>query len=228
MPESQVLAGLTVIITAGPTREAIDPVRFISNRSSGKMGFAVARAAADAGATVVLVAGPVSLRTPDNIERIEVQSANDMQGAVHERIGSAHVLIAAAAVADYRPVERATRKIKKSGDTMNLHLVKTPDVLAGVAALENGPFCVGFAAETNDLEANALKKLKKKNLDMIAANLVGDEKGFDSDENALTVYWHGGQEILPAATKQRLAEQLVELIGRRYWSSRSGGESGES
>jgi phosphopantothenoylcysteine decarboxylase/phosphopantothenate--cysteine ligase len=217
-----VLRGLKVVVTAGPTRERIDPVRFISNRSSGKMGYAVAEAARDAGAEVVLVSGPVNLPSPSGICRIEVESAQQMLAAVNERIGSADIFIASAAVSDYCACEVACQKIKKTSDTMTLSLVRTPDVLATVSKSSDAPFVVGFAAETEQVEKHALAKMSAKHLDMIAANQVGDGLAFDKDENALTVYWPGGSRQLSLASKRVLAQQLVELIAERYRASKSG------
>ncbi len=211
------LAGLRVLLNAGPTREAIDPVRYISNHSSGKMGFALAQACVDAGAQVTLVAGPVLLDTPMGLERVDVISASEMADAVLSRSEPADIFIAAAAVADYTPAEIIDNKIKKKSAQMQLNLVKTIDVVATVAALPDAPFCVGFAAETDDLEAYAKGKLVNKSLDMIAANWVGREQGgFNSDENALSVYWNSGEQQLPSMPKLALAQQLVALIAKRY------------
>jgi len=213
----QSLAGLKVVITAGPTREPIDPVRYITNRSSGKMGFAVAAAVREAGANVVLVAGPVALATPANIKRIDVETAEQMYQRVHEEIANADVFIACAAVADYRPQSASAQKIKRSAAEMDLALVRSPDTLASVAALAKAPFTVGFAAETNDVAAHAREKLEKKRIDMIAANRVGPDCGFDRETNALTVYWPGGGEAaLGDGSKPMLARRLVELIAERY------------
>jgi phosphopantothenoylcysteine decarboxylase / phosphopantothenate---cysteine ligase len=206
------LAGRRVLITAGPTRERLDPVRFISNRSSGKMGFAVAQAARAAGAEVVLVSGPVSLPTPPGVRRIDVESAADMLAAVLLELPGTHVFISTAAVADYRPVRAAQQKIKKTSDTLEVSMERTPDVLATVAALPKRPFVVGFAAETESVEQNARTKLMKKNLDMIAANEVGDDKGFDHDENQLIVLARGARYELGKAGKLALARGLVALI----------------
>lgn len=211
-----VLQGLKVVVTAGPTRERIDPVRFISNRSSGKMGYAVADAARQAGADVVLVSGPVQIPTPRGVERIEVECADEMLKAVQQSIGGAHIFIAAAAVSDYRAREVAGEKIKKTSDTMTLTLARAPDVLATISRSGSPPFLVGFAAETENVERNALAKLTGKNLDMIAANKVGDGLAFDKDENALTVYWNGGKRELSLSSKTALAHQLIELIAERY------------
>ncbi len=212
------LQGLTVLLTAGPTREALDPVRFISNRSTGRMGFAVAEAAALAGARVTLVSGPVSLKTPPGVERIDVESAIDMHAAVMERARQADIFIATAAVADYRAAQLADRKIKKSSESLTLELVRNPDILAEVAALRSHrPFVVGFAAETHDVVPYAEDKRRRKNLDLIAANQVGMAgSGFESEQNALHVLWEGGEHVLPLADKTVLGQQLVALITRRY------------
>lgn len=210
------LQGLKVVVTAGPTREKIDPVRFISNRSSGKMGYAVAEAAREAGAHVVLVSGPVQIPTPRGVERVDVESAEQMLSAVQSNVVGADIFIAAAAVSDYRCREIACEKIKKTSDTLNLALARAPDVLATVSRTESHPFLVGFAAETEHVERNALIKLVNKNLDMIAANKVGDGLAFDKDENALTVYWQDGKRELSMTSKAALARQLVELIAERY------------
>lgn len=211
------LQGLKVVVTAGPTREKIDPVRFISNRSSGKMGYAVAEAAREAGAHVVLVSGPVQIPTPRGVDRIDVESAEQMLSAVQSSIVGADIFIAAAAVSDYRCQAIAEEKIKKTSDTLNLALARAPDVLATVARAPSRPFLVGFAAETQNVERNALIKLANKNLDMIAANKVGDGLAFDKDENALTVYWQGGgKQELAMTSKAALARQLIELIAQHY------------
>jgi len=215
------LAGRKVVVTAGPTREAIDPVRYLTNRSSGKMGFAVARAAHLAGAEVTLIAGPVGLETPPGVERVDVESAEQMMAAASAAARDADVFIAAAAVADYRPVTPADHKIKKTAESLGLELTRNPDVLATIAAWDDRPFMVGFAAETRDVEANAEAKLKAKRLDMIAANRVGPGVGFDCDDNRLTILWPGGREELPAGSKQDLARRLVHLIAER--SGRRGG-----
>jgi phosphopantothenoylcysteine decarboxylase/phosphopantothenate--cysteine ligase len=211
-----VLSGLKVVVTAGPTRERIDPVRFISNRSSGKMGFAVAQAAREAGAEVILISGPVQICTPLGIERIEVESAEQMLNAAQKQVADADIFVAAAAVSDYRCCEISSEKIKKTSDTMALSLSRAPDVLATIGRSESPPFLVGFAAETENVERNALTKLNGKNLDMIAANKVGDGLGFDKDDNALTVYWRDGKKELSLTSKIALARQLVELIAERY------------
>jgi phosphopantothenoylcysteine decarboxylase/phosphopantothenate--cysteine ligase len=217
------LAGRKVVVTAGPTRERIDPVRFITNRSSGKMGFAVAEAAREAGADVVVVSGPVNVCTPRGVRRIDVESAEQMLAAVQAEIADTDVFIASAAVSDYRAREVAPHKIKKTSDNLELalQLTRTPDILATVAAGTPRPFVVGFAAETQDVERNALRKLEGKNLDMIAANQVGEGLAFDCDDNALTVYWKGGKQDLARAPKCTLAAALVEVIAERYAGSRS-------
>lgn len=206
------LKGKRVLITAGPTRERIDPVRFISNRSSGKMGFAVAQAAREAGAEVVLVSGPVSIPTPPGVQRCSVESAADMLEVVLREVPRADIFISTAAVADYRPAEPANQKIKKTSDTMDLQMQRTVDVLATVAARPDRPFVVGFAAETESVEQNARGKLLKKNLDMIAANEVGDTKVFECEDNHLVVLWRGGRRDLGHGSKSDLARELVALI----------------
>jgi len=220
------LAGVKLMITAGPTREAIDPVRYISNHSSGKMGFAIAAAAAAQGAEVTLVAGPVALPTPPGCQRIDVISADQMHQAVMAQAAAQEIFIATAAVADYRPQQPAGQKIKKQDEQMTLALVRNPDILSEVAALENGPFTVGFAAETRDLEHYARDKLERKQLDMIAANDVSrPEQGFNVDHNALTVFWPGGSQPLPRATKAQLAEQLIQLISEHYHHAKNSTEN---
>ncbi len=210
------LAGLRVLVTAGPTQEAIDPVRYLSNRSSGRMGYAVAQAAAEAGARVTLVSGPTALPTPPRVARIDVRSAQDMHEAVQEQAGGADIFIATAAVADYRPAAPAEKKIKKTTDTLSLELVRNPDILAGVAALPGGPFTVGFAAETENLLAYARDKLARKGLDMIAANRVGGGLGFEAEENALSVIDANGVTELPQAAKSQLARRLIVLIAKHF------------
>lgn len=214
------LSGRTVLITAGPTREPIDPVRYITNRSSGKMGFAMARAAEAAGARVILVSGPVAIEDPRNVEVVRVETAEQMYEATHARARDADIFIAAAAVADYRPASAAAQKIKKDAETMQIDLVRSRDILASVAALDAAPFTVGFAAETNDLREYALGKLEKKKLDMIIANRVGDDCGFDRDENTVEVFWPGGERSYPVAAKSELAAVLIELVAERYTAVR--------
>lgn len=212
----RVLAGVRVLVSAGPTREDIDPVRYIGNRSSGRMGFAVAEAAVEAGADVTLVAGPVSLATPARVRRIDVRSAREMHDAVLAEAARSDVYVGAAAVADYRPREAAPHKLKKSGPdaTLDLSLVQNPDILAAVSALRPRPFVVGFAAETDDLEAHARGKLERKQLDLIAANDVAAGQGFERNDNALLLLWPGGREDLPRADKRVLARALVARIAR--------------
>ena len=212
--DSRSLNGKRVVITAGGTREAIDPVRFISNRSSGRMGYALAEAARDAGAEVVLISGMPALPKPPGITRIEVESALQMRQAVQQAM-PCDIFIAAAAVADYRPAETALHKIKKHAEQLTLHLVKNPDILSEVAALPQRPFTVGFAAETEHLIEHARDKLQRKKLDMIAANLVGEGLAFDQTDNALTVLWSDGQIELAQTDKTTLARQLIQIIATR-------------
>lgn len=209
------LAGLNVLITAGPTRERLDPVRYLTNRSSGKMGFAVAEAAREAGAHVTLVAGPVQLQTPLGITRINVESAREMYAAVHRQVGDADIFIAAAAVADFQPVTVAKQKIKKQAGHVKLELEPAPDIIKSVADMAKHPFVVGFAAETNDVEDNARIKLKRKKLDMIAANQVGDGIAFDCEDNALTVIWPGGKMEVARGPKLDVARELIAIIAKR-------------
>ncbi len=209
------LQGERVLITAGPTREALDPVRFLTNRSSGKMGFALARAAMEAGAQVTLVAGPVALPTPERVDRIDVESALEMLATVEERLEGTTLFIATAAVADYRPQQVAVEKIKRESTELLLRLLPNPDILATVAAQSNPPFTVGFAAETEQVIAHAREKRLRKGVDLMAANRVGVAgSGFDADENALTLLWDGGERELPQASKQLLAQQLIAEVGR--------------
>jgi phosphopantothenoylcysteine decarboxylase/phosphopantothenate--cysteine ligase len=217
----QPLKGLKVVITAGPTREPIDPVRYITNRSSGKMGFAVAGAAREAGADVVLVSGPVALPTPAAVRRVDVETAEQMYKKVHDEIGEAHIFIGCAAVSDYRPRDTADQKIKRSAPEMELALVRSPDTLASVAALPRAPFTVGFAAETQDVAAHARDKLERKRIDMIAANQVGPDCGFDRETNSLTVFWPGGELALGEGGKGQLARRLVDVIAERYRAARA-------
>jgi phosphopantothenoylcysteine decarboxylase / phosphopantothenate---cysteine ligase len=219
------LSGLKVMVTAGPTREAIDPVRFLSNRSSGRMGYAVARAAAEAGAEVTLVSGPTALTAPAGVELVSVMSAGEMQAAVESRIAGTDIFIAAAAVADYRAARPAEQKMKKSTDGLILSLERTPDILAQVAAQTQRPFTVGFAAETENLDVHARQKLVAKQLDLIAANAVGEGLGFDTEDNALTLYWRDGEQQLSRDTKERLARQLITTIADRYHAQHSNQDS---
>lgn len=214
---TQTASGLKVVITAGPTREPIDPVRFITNRSSGKMGYEVAAACVEQGAEVILVSGPVSISAPSGVDCIEVETAREMHEVVFANIVDADVFIATAAVADYRIATPEEQKIKKSAEQLSIDLIKNPDILADVAMLDKAPFTVGFAAETNDLETYAKGKLKNKRLNMIAANLVGiSGSGFESDNNQLHIYWDNGDKVLPLTNKAELARELVAVIMERY------------
>jgi phosphopantothenoylcysteine decarboxylase/phosphopantothenate--cysteine ligase len=221
------LGGTTVMITAGPTREAIDPVRFISNHSSGKMGYALAEAAAEAGARVILLSGPVSLSPPDDVECVQVETAEQMFAETHNRIDGVDIFIGAAAVSDYRPANAREQKIKKNQAEMRLDLVKAPDTLASVAKLDNGPFTVGFAAETERLREHALAKLRGKNLDLIVANQVGGGRGFNADDNAVEVYWKAGERSYPTMTKPDLARELIKLIASHFEAARGTGTATE-
>jgi phosphopantothenoylcysteine decarboxylase/phosphopantothenate--cysteine ligase len=211
------LQGLRVLLTAGPTRESLDPVRYLSNRSSGRMGYALAEALMGLGARVCLVSGPVDLPAPPGAERVLVESALEMEREVMVRAGSSHIFVACAAVADYRAEAPAPEKIKKDPDVLTLRLVKNPDILARVAVLPDGPFTLGFAAETRQVEEYAEQKLRSKRLDMIAANRVGGPQGgFESADNALTLLWPGGRKELPMMPKRDLARHLAEMIAERY------------
>jgi len=223
------LSGRRVLITAGPTRERIDPVRFVSNRSSGKMGFAVAEAARAAGAEVVMVSGPVALPAPAGVRRIEVESAAEMLEAVMKEAAGTDIFISSAAIADYRPAHPPAHKIKKVSEKLALEMERTVDVIAAVAARPDRPFVVGFAAETENVEQNARAKMLKKNLDMIAANEVGHDKAFDCADNELVVLWRGGRRELARAPKASLARDLVALIAERYAEQRqcAAGAAGE-
>ncbi|MCO6539052.1 MAG: bifunctional phosphopantothenoylcysteine decarboxylase/phosphopantothenate--cysteine ligase CoaBC [Gilliamella sp.] len=220
---TSVLSDISITITAGPTIEEIDPVRYISNYSSGKMGFAIANAAAQMGANVTLISGPVHLHTPNNVNRIDVKSAKQMYDEAMNYAKKSNIFISCAAVADYHAKTIATQKIKKTGDNDELviELVKNPDIVASVAALKtHRPFVVGFSAETNDVKAYALKKLTAKNLDLICANDVSDKAiGFNSDQNALTLYWQNGEQTLPLSSKNQLATQLLQTVITRYKAS---------
>lgn len=215
---SNILTGKRVVITAGPTREAIDPVRFISNHSSGKMGFALAEAARDAGAQVTLISGPVNLATPERVQRVDVVSAEDMLKAALERIAQTDIFIATAAVADFRPQNSPNQKIKKQDNAgvMTLTLVENPDIVATIARQQPKPFTVGFAAETQDVVNYARQKITRKNLDMIVANDVSRQDiGFNSDQNAVTIIWPKGQQALELASKNQIARDIVQLIARQ-------------
>lgn len=218
--QPQDLAGVRIAITAGPTREALDPVRYLTNHSSGKMGFAIAQAAAQRGASVTLISGPVNLTTPPGVIRIDVDSAADMHQAATEQAKAHDIFIGCAAVADFRPAEMASQKMKKQPgkDELVLKLVKNPDIIASVAALtEQRPFTVGFAAETQDVARYAQDKLQRKNLDLICANDVAQQgQGFNSDTNALHLYWKNGDKALPLTDKASLGRQLITEIINRY------------
>ncbi|HEX4896306.1 MAG TPA: bifunctional phosphopantothenoylcysteine decarboxylase/phosphopantothenate--cysteine ligase CoaBC [Solimonas sp.] len=214
------LAGIHAVVTAGPTREPVDPVRFITNRSSGKMGYAVAEALAALGARVTLVSGPTALAAPGRVQRIEVETAAQMLEASLAAAASAQLFVGAAAVADYRVEAPAGEKIKKTGEHLNLALVRNPDILAQVRAAQPGLFMVGFAAETEKLAEHARGKLERKKLDLIAANWVGQGRAFDRDDNALHLFWPGGEQELPQADKRALAQELARLIAERYRAAR--------
>jgi len=211
------LLGKKVLITAGPTYEAIDPVRFIGNRSSGKMGFAIAQAAVEAGAEVTLIAGPVHLTTPTGVKRVDVETAQAMFEQVSDELADSDIFISCAAVADYRPCQIEAEKIKKTANSeLELKLEPTIDIVAAVAKQQVKPFIVGFAAETQDVAVYAQEKLQRKKLDMIAANQVGNGLGFAVDSNALSVFWHNGNQELPIAAKTQLARDLMMLIIEQY------------
>jgi len=218
MSHDKALAGIRIVIDAGPTYEDIDPVRFLGNRSSGKMGFAIAEAAARVGAEVTLVAGPVALATPAGVaRRVDVRSALQMRDAVMKAIDKADIFIATAAVADWRVAGYSSRKIKKNAaGAPVLELVENPDILAEVAARDPRPFVVGFAAETDNVTEHAREKLERKKLDMLAANHVDENIGIGADDNALELIWPGGSETLPRASKAELAKTLVARIAARY------------
>jgi phosphopantothenoylcysteine decarboxylase/phosphopantothenate--cysteine ligase len=211
------LAGKRVMVTAGPTREALDPVRFIGNRSSGRMGYAIAGAFAARGARVLLVSGPTALSPPAGVQLVPVESAVEMETAVMAQVRGCDIFVAAAAVADYRPAISVGHKLKKDAAELTLRLVRNPDIVARVSSLGQHPFIVGFAAETERLEEHARQKLEAKGLDMVAANLVaGETGGFEREENALTVLWSGGHQSFPLMPKARLGDALVGLIVERY------------
>ena len=214
--QTNILTGSRLLVTAGPTREAIDPIRFLSNRSSGRMGYSVATAAVEAGRDVTLISGPVDLQATGIDKVIYVTSAAEMHESVMKKISGTDIFISAAAVADFRAQQISAQKIKKSQDVNELILEKTPDILFHVSELNDAPFTVGFAAETEDLELNAQKKMYSKKLDMIAANQVGEKIGIDSEENALTVFWKTGSKQLPLASKDKLARKLIKLIASQY------------
>jgi phosphopantothenoylcysteine decarboxylase/phosphopantothenate--cysteine ligase len=210
------LDGLRVVVTAGPTWEAIDPVRGLTNRSSGKMGYAVAQAAMEAGANVMLISGPTALPDPERVHTVRVESAQEMHDAVHAQIADADIFIGVAAVADYRPARTVGEKIKKTEAKMTFELERTPDILASVAALKPAPFTVGFAAETENIEQHARQKLEAKKLDLVAANRVGADLGFGTDENSLLLVEPGAVTELPMQPKAKLARALVRHIAARY------------
>lgn len=217
------LGGVRALMTAGPTREPLDPVRYLSNRSSGRMGYALAEALTELGAAVTLVSGPTSLPEPAIGPVVRVDTALQMHAAVMERVGACDLFVATAAVADYRPAQPEPRKIKKAEAGLRLHLVRNPDILADVAARSPGPFTVGFAAETEQVEDYARAKLAAKGLDLIAANRVGAaEGGFERDENALVVLWNEGRRELPLMPKALLARELAKLIAERYAATSRG------
>ena len=220
-----VLQNTRVLITAGPTYEPIDPVRFIGNRSSGRMGFAIAQAAREAGADVTLISGPSVQATPDDVERIDVETAAEMHAAVMQALPRNTIFISAAAVADYRPRTRRSQKLKKHEAELAIELERTQDILAAVAGQNPRPFVVGFAAETENLEQNARAKLTGKSLDMLAANLVGRDAnkqdiGFNSEYNALHVFWPEGEQVLTRSRKTTLARELITLIAHQYHKNR--------
>lgn len=210
------LNGRRVLITAGPTREAIDPVRYITNRSSGKMGYALATAAAENGAEVTLISGPVSIKTPSGVNVVRVESAMDMYEAVMQRVEASDIFIACAAVADYRVSEQAPQKIKKSNEVMQLSLTRNPDIVASVAALESPPFTLGFAAETENVEQYAAEKRSRKKLDLIAANRVGGNSGFENDSNEILVLGKDFRQPLELAGKLQIARQLIEIVAEKF------------
>lgn len=215
------LDGLTMIVTAGPTWESIDPVRGLTNRSSGKMGYAVAEAAVEAGARVILISGPTSLPDPARVQTIRVESAQEMYDAVHAQVSAANIFIGVAAVADYRPARTTGDKIKKTGETMTLELARNPDILASVAALNPAPFTVGFAAETENVEQQARLKLENKKLDLVAANRVGVGLGFGTDENSLLLVEREAVTKLASQPKTKLARALIHHIAARYRAKKS-------
>lgn len=209
----QLLANRKVLVTAGPTREAIDPVRYLSNHSSGKMGYALAEAAAQLGAAVTLISGPTQLTVSNNIKRIDIETAQQMHQQVMANIKVQDVFIAAAAVCDYRVTDIAAQKIKKADKTLHLNLVENPDILAAVTALDNPPVTIGFAAETENIVVNAKQKLQRKNIDMIVANEVGQGKGFNVDKNSATIIFKSGDtKTLSLMSKVDLAQKIVRIV----------------
>ena len=219
--ETGSLAGYKVVVTAGPTREAIDPVRYISNRSSGLMGFAIAQAVVEAGAQCLLISGPTDLQTPHKVSRINVETAQQMYDAVMMNIKDCDLFIATAAVSDYRPQQPSQQKIKKSQQHLTLELTRNPDILAEVSKQYPEIFSVGFAAETQDLAQSAIQKLNQKSLNMVIANNVArNDIGFDSEENEVTAFWQGGEQTFEKASKSRIARQLIQLIAEKFAASR--------
>ena len=216
---SSLLQGKRVLITAGPTREPIDPIRFISNRSSGKMGYALASAFNAAGCNVRIISGQSSLPFPDACDVVKIETAEEMYHEVHKSLKDVDIFVSAAAVSDYSSENVDKHKIKKNDQKMSLHLIKSPDILSSVTSLRSHPFCVGFAAETDNIEVYAKEKLIKKELDMIIANKVGSNLGFDSDENSVLVLWNGGSKRYKKQLKISLAKQLVQLISKRYMTN---------
>ena len=216
---SSLLQGKRVLITAGPTREPIDPIRFISNRSSGKMGYALASAFNAAGCNVRIISGPSSLPFPDACDVVKIETAQEMYHEVHKSLKDVDIFVSAAAVSDYSSENVDKHKIKRNDQKMSLHLIKSPDILSSVTSLRSHPFCVGFAAETDNIEVYAKEKLIKKELDMIIANKVGSNLGFDSDENSVLVLWNGGSKRYKKQLKISLAKQLVQLISKRYMAN---------
>ncbi len=216
--QTRLLEGKTVVITAGPTREAIDPVRYISNHSSGKMGYALAQAAVDAGAKTILISGPTNLSAPDYVKRVDVISADDMYKASMDSLNECDIFIASAAVADFRPINVAEQKIKKTGqETMSIDMIKNPDIIASVAAASNRPYVVGFAAETQQVIDYARGKLIRKNLDLIIANDVSNpDIGFNSENNAVTLVTKDSETALPETSKTQLARDILEVIAAQY------------
>ncbi len=215
--QSRALDGVKLCITAGPTREAIDPVRYISNHSSGKMGYALAEAAADAGAQVTLISGPTQLPCPERVTRIDVISAQQMYDASLEKMGNCDIFIACAAVADYRPANVEEQKIKKHNDAMRIELVRNPDIVSAVASHPKRPFTVGFAAETQDVVSYARDKLQRKKLDLIVANDVSDNRiGFNTDDNRVTVIGADTEQHIEQMSKRQLARQLIALIAQQH------------
>lgn len=219
---SRALDGVHLTITAGPTREAIDPVRYISNHSSGKMGYALAAAAADAGAIVTLISGPTNLACPERVTRLDVISAQDMFDTTMTTLDNCQLFIGCAAVADYRPSDVASQKIKKDNDSMHIELVRNPDIVSTVAKHKQRPITVGFAAETQDLVHYARGKLERKNLDLIIANDVSNTAiGFNANDNAVTAIWKDGDCQIPQMGKSQLATQLISLIAEKFFAAKN-------